>query len=78
MPENAERMAYVAIVPGMPGCGAASVDDGAFSAKEMARDIARWVRSGYRVERWTVEQAREGLGEFSKARKAQGQLFTET
>ena len=54
-----ERMAYCGRKP--CGCLVAACLDGAAYADGNAKEIARWVRDGWTVERMTVDEAREQL-----------------
>ena len=66
---------YVGIKP--CGCAVAAVVDRPEWAKDTAKDVARWVRDGLRVERWSVERVRAELREcVHKTRPAeQGALL---
>jgi len=70
------EMAYAAKFDGMPGFGAVCVDD-ADTKKDLPKIVGGWLRHGATVEHVTVEQAKEGLGEYlaaKKARATQGEL----
>lgn len=60
-------MAYAARFPGKPGFGAVCVDKPEY-AKETAKSIAGWVRSGATVERVSIQTARDGMAEYCTAR----------
>lgn len=50
---------YVAFKP--CGCAVAATVDRADHKKEVARDLARWVRQGFTVERRTVDWVRSHM-----------------
>lgn len=68
-----EAMVYVAADPAQPGAAwAAFVDDlehGPAVKKEMAKEIASWVRKGAEVQRVSVQQAREMLTAWKRPEK---------
>lgn len=66
-------MVYVAADPAQPGAAwAAFVDDpkyGADMKKDLAKEIASWVRKGAQVQRVSVEQARQMLTKWLRPEK---------
>lgn len=79
-----DAMVYVAADPAQPGAAwAAFVDDpthGPSVNKEMAKEIASWVRKGANVQRVPVQQARDMLAAWKRPEKktkaaAQAGLF---
>lgn len=81
-----DAMVYVAADPTQPGAAwAAFVDDPGYKAdvkRDMAKEIAAWVRKGAQVQRVPVAQAREMLAKWvrpektpKRAAQQQGALF---
>jgi anti-sigma factor ChrR (cupin superfamily) len=78
MSNNTEPMVYVAADPNQPGAAwAAFVDDPTDAPnikKDMAKEIAQWVRQGAEVQRVSVADARVMLSKWvrpeKKAKKA--------
>ena len=73
-------MAYVAVDPKQPGAAYAVIVDeperSSATAREIAREISKWIRKGDAVDRVTVEQAREMLAKWVRPPKAkQDELF---
>ena len=70
---SSESMVYVAADPQQPGAAwAAFVDDpahGKDAKRDMAKEIASWVRSGAEVQRVTVQQARDMLTKWVRPEK---------
>lgn len=68
-----QAMVYVAADPAQPGAAwAAFVDDpehGASIKKDMAKEIASWVRKGAQVQRVPVQQARDMLAAWVRPEK---------
>lgn len=68
-----QAMVYVAADPAQPGAAwAAFVDDpehGASIKKDMAKEIASWVRKGAQVQRVEVQQARDMLAAWVRPEK---------
>lgn len=66
-------MVYVAADPAQPGAAwAAFVDDpthGPIVKKDMAKEIAAWVRKGAEVQRVPVQQARDMLSAWKRPDK---------
>lgn len=60
-------MAYAARFPGKPGYGAVCVDKPEY-AKDTARTLAGWIKSGATIERVTLQAAKDGMGEYLAAR----------
>lgn len=60
MSDSAEHMAYVGYCGECGGIVAAVVDEPG-RPRETAKDVARYVRDGYRVERVTCQFVRENL-----------------
>lgn len=67
---NTEKAVYVAADPQQPGAAwAAFADDPSYGPevkKDMAEEIASWVRKGAQVERVSAAQAREMLDKWVK------------
>jgi len=82
---SSEVMVYVAADPTQPGAAwAAFVDDpkyGQSIKKDLAKEIASWVRAGAEVQRVSVQQARDMMAKWerpqkkTKAGSAQAGLF---
>lgn len=68
-----ETMAYVAADPAQPGAAwAAYVDDSKDTPsmkKDLAKEIASWVRKGATVQRVPVQQARDMLAAWKRPEK---------
>ena len=68
-----QTMVYVAADPAQPGAAwAAFVDDptiGPDVKKDMAKELAGWVRKGAQVQRVPVEQAREMMAKWVRPEK---------
>ena len=75
MDQQTDRaMVYVAADPTQPGAAwAAFVDDPTFAKdvkKDMAKEIASWVRKGAQVQRVPVDEARLMLAKWVRPEKA--------
>jgi hypothetical protein len=58
---------YAARKPGMPGFCACVTDDPAW-AEDTAKTVEAWISEGRVVARVTIDEAREGLAAFMRAR----------
>ena len=63
-------MAYAAIYPGTKGYGSITADMPEF-AKDIAKDVARWIRAGATVEHVSVVAAQAGMLKYIADKRLQ-------
>lgn len=67
---STEEMAYVAADPKQPGAAWAVMVDDPKYAKDLAKEIAGWIRKGANVMRVTIPEAREMVMKWERPNAA--------